>query len=434
MASFSMAAVLAAQPASGGHASVTRRLCTGGAADAPGQWTRAAGRRRLNSFNASGEDRLTCSIAPPAEQYVRASGCHVPPPLSAWKLLLSRSEKKKQRLHISIVGDSLAAALAGALVRLQKGRGLSRHEETVVPLDNAGMKSELTPGLGPRVSWYDLRTVPRSEMAVREWLRAQLFAGPGEPDAVHRVVIFSLGSWYNLRCTSPWHCNFMHEPAEHVLREWTASGCTRLPEAPALRPGTPRRVRQSMQGSPKKALLAEYEELTRRQQRHAADWERRLELIFDQSAPPELRYAQDLLRLAHVAETELAARNATQVLWVDQVPQHWGNGLGVYTFGVPNAYEGCSGAECIGGAFGSREGLSQECRPVSNASVADWRRRISTRIWSAAAPSAHVLHQYDVLSDRAADHAHRDCTHYCPGSAGWQEHVASILTAVAVRW
>ena len=84
---------------------------------------------------------MKCSSAPPAEQYVRASGCHVPPPLSAWKLLLSRSEKKKQRLHFSIVGDSLAAALAGALVRLQNGRGLSPHEDTVVPRDNAGMSS-----------------------------------------------------------------------------------------------------------------------------------------------------------------------------------------------------------------------------------------------------------------------------------------------------
>lgn len=60
-----------------------------------------------------------------------------------------------------------------------------------------------------------------------------------------------------------------------------------------------------------------------------------------------------------------------------------------------------------------------------------WRSLIARRVWRTHAPSVHFLSVWGVLAKQSA--AHLDVAHYCLDSGPWNEAVAALLSAMALR-
>lgn len=122
------------------------------------------------------------------------------------------------------------------------------------------------------------------------------------------------------------------------------------------------------------------------------------------------QYAYSLVMLAeHVATHQRLLPK--HIFWVDTTAQHWLHGT----------YE--------------REETNKSCTPMAGPPerlLYYWRNAIAARIWPVIAPSVRFVHTYEVLREGWSAHMNYvgDCTHYCLGSQVWNEHVASVLTAV----
>jgi len=75
------------------------------------------------------------------------------------------------------------------------------------------------------------------------------------------------------------------------------------------------------------------------------------------------------------------------------------------------------------------------CQAFEAGAQATWRNDIARRIWEALSPSTLIVRTQGVFYDRVGDHAldEHDCSHWCQGSAAWNEHVAALLTSITAK-
>ena len=213
------------------------------------------------------------------------------------------------------------------------------------------------------------------------------------------ILVYNVGLWYNLACLSDEVCSFDERHVDYALATWREGGVIQSCWQDGSDDGGGGSTVWGEQTQPRDTTTI----FNNREKRPL-------------SVAPERCFANHVLRLALWTEAN-RAQLPRHIFWLDSTPQHH-PGAGVFRGDAHTKPRGVHANGCAPPAAASQQWWH-------------WREIVSRRIWHAVSPSTPFFHaSRGPLKDRGQDHRLYDCTHFCEESEGWNEHVASVLTAL----
>lgn len=260
--------------------------------------------------------------------------------------------------------------------------------------------------------------------------------GPGH-DA---ILLFNIGLWYNLRCSSEYWCLYEDYHVDELLKMWqqdeiipdTFHGFDHLDIKGQQNP------EQIDDKNFSEQIMSPYYFVRRRD--HPSQYKR------NTTWPPERIFARDMILMIDWLRRHRAFL-PKYIFWLGTTPQHYpGPGLFYYTSKRMEIWNSNASIDAINvtGSNGCQIPENISVTTTSGGSSGHygpppkfwyWQDDVATKILSTIMPEiTFIPSSTGPLEQRPQDHpGGRDCTHFCVSSDGWISHFGTVMKSIVNR-